>query len=328
MFSLLLLFKLVLYLILLAFLAVITYCLYFFVVKPYRSRQYYSQFKDVTMIDKFYPFFGDYKVMSQQFIEKGKFIGHYIRDFAFQEGAPKFTLVQWAFSSHLAVNDPETISELEKLVPTCLDRFPIDNTGHGRIGGTGGIAQIPSTDQYKLRRETWMKIMGVNYASRFIPTFIKYLEQNFNKLKEGDTADVSQMISSITFEIICTIIYGKDTEEKLELCNYEDPQGNIQKLNLYECIMSIASDCNRAAQRLTSVLFPLTVEYDIGQENARNTRNNNEIIRVLKNFINSSEDKTSVYHLVTSQLGIDPNETFKDSMAFLVGGHETSSKTF
>ena len=319
--------KLLLYTIALCIAAVVTYLTVVLVINPYRKRMYYSKYQDVSMTDKFYPLTGDFTVISRDYIEKGRYLGHYLRDFALMKNPPKMSLIQWAKHSQISVNDPELLTELDKRVPSFLDREPIDNSGFGRVGGTGGIGQIPSNESWKERRETFMKVIGINYASRYIPTFVKYLKFNLDKIKPGIIADVSQLANTISFEIILAIIFGNDIEEKLDHCNYEDNQGNVKRMKLFDCVMSITNDCNSAAAKVMNVLFPEFVDYDIGTQNARNTRNSNEVVRVLKKFINESEDQTSVYHTVTNKLGIDGRYTFQDSMSLLFGGHETTSKT-
>lgn len=173
-----------------------------------------------------------------------------------------------------------------------------------------------------------MKVIGINYSSRYIPTFIKYLKKNFDPLAEGEKFLMNQYANTICFENIQAILYGKDIEEKLDLCNYEAPNGKFKKMNLYECLMTISEDCYHTALELIHILFPQLVLWDIGRSTRRNTRNSDEICRVLKKFIRESEDKNAVYHEVERLIKIDHDPLFRDTNALLIGGHETISKAY
>lgn len=266
--------------------------------------------------------------MKEEYQDKGRFTFHLFRDLVMQETSKPMNYLHLVKMDMVLLNDPEVISMANDLIPSKIDREPLDNSGIGRIAGTGGMSQMKSSEEWKNRRNTFMKVVGINYASRYIPTFIKYLKRSLGKLNVDEEYNMSQIATNFSYDIIQAVLFGNNIEEKADLCNYEDAQGNVTKLNLYDVMLKITDDCTEASMKIWNVLFPQFIAWDIGRENKRNSRNSNEIIRVLKKFLNESEDKTSVYHTVSELLHIDPHQVYLDTKAFLKGGFHTMSETF
>ena len=99
-------------------------------------------------------------------------------------------------------------------------------------------------------------------------------------------------------------------------------------MKLHECMMSISDDLTSESIKLYNMLFPEFIQFGIGKENRRNDRNNNEIARVLREFVVQSNDNTSVYKQAIAALDSDPEDIFSDCSALLIGGHETTFMSF
>mmetsp|Transcript_17327 Transcript_17327/g.19397 ORF Transcript_17327/g.19397 Transcript_17327/m.19397 type:complete len:529 (+) Transcript_17327:28-1614(+) len=309
-------------------LAVVLYLAFWFVLRPFKKRRFFLKFpKIVGLSPSFIPFLGDFKHLNEEYIHKGKFIGHFLRDLASTLGSKIAFFASLGMEDMLFVNDVEYLNELQKFTPTVLDREPIDTTGFGRVGGTGGLAQSKTTTFWKKRRQTFTKTIGINHASRFIPIFLNHCQKEIRTFKEGETINMSEYANTISFEIICEILYGCDIRDKLDLVNYTDTNGEICKMNLYECLMKISHDCSFASMKPMNVLFPWLVHFSIGSENRRNTKNSDEFERVIRDLCAKSEDPKSVYNQVLNMGEIDPETIYKDVMAILFGGHETTSKS-
>lgn len=67
---------------------------------------------------------------------------------------------------------------------------------------------------------------------------------------------------------------------------------------MHDSLEKIALDCSFAAIKPLNVVFPWLVEYNIGKLNKINSQNSDEFIRVIKNFLETTKDKDSVYHKV------------------------------
>lgn len=69
------------------------------------------------MTPTFIPFMGDYKIMKENFQDKGKFIGHYIRNLTMVDEPKPMHLLQMAGEDMLLINDPKLAETVKDLVP-------------------------------------------------------------------------------------------------------------------------------------------------------------------------------------------------------------------
>ena len=175
---------------------------------------------------------------------------------------------------------------------------------------------------------TFLKNVGINYASRFIPIMCDTLESFTSKWKSGEELNMSREASLLTFDIICKILFGQDLHEQLELCQYTNPKtGETSTLEMHDALEKISLDCSFAALVPYNVIFPWLVKYDVGKLNSTNTKNGDDFIRVIKNFLETTKDKDSVYYKVLREASeLDKQEVFSDVMSFMFGGHETNSR--
>jgi hypothetical protein len=157
---------------LILFVVGLMYMLYWFVWIPLKQRKYFSRWPQIYMAPKFVPLMGDFKEISAEYFEKGKFMGMYCRDRVIGDPLKTYSFFQAGMNNIFSFNDPATFSEFISLVPTHIDRQAIDNSGFGRIGGTGGVSQCKTNNNWKIRRGSFLKNIGINYASRFIPIMV------------------------------------------------------------------------------------------------------------------------------------------------------------
>ena len=255
-------------------------------------------------------------------------MGQYFRDISLIEDSKPAYYLQFPNLNCLLIKDGEWLSELNRRIPRYVDRHSIDDEGFGQIGVLGGIGRTKSTNEWKRRRETMMKTIGINHSSRFIPFFLKCLTNNFGLLEEGEKINFSHTSNTTVFSFILTILFGKDTEQELGMCNYEHKDGRIERMKLQKTMMTLGSSLMSESIQLYNILFPQLIHWNLGKENRRNLRNNNELVRVLKEFLAQSTDTTSVYQQVLAELKIDPEEVFTICIGFLTGGHETTYKAW
>lgn len=96
---------------------------------------------------------------------------------------------------------------------------------------------------------------------------------------------------------------------------------------MHDALEKISLDCSFAALVPYNVIFPWLVKYDVGKLNSTNTKNGDDFIRVIKNFLETTKDKDSVYYKVLREASeLDKQEVFSDVMSFMFGGHETNSR--
>ena len=81
------------------------------------------------------------------------------------------------------------------------------------------------------RRDTFLKEIGVNFSSRFIPMMIETAAERSKKWQKGKTYDLLSEMTDITFTIISEILFGKSVLWEIENSKYEDPNtGEISYL--------------------------------------------------------------------------------------------------
>ena len=122
------------------------------------------------------------------------------------------------------------------------------------------------------------------------------------------------------------IIFGDDLHEKLDKAVYIDKQGIEHSIQMHDSLEKISRDCTKAGFNPLNALFPWMVEYSIGKTNRTNTKNSDDVVRVIKKFLKESEDKDSVYYKVLEDKVATSDEIFNDVMSFMFGGHETTSR--
>lgn len=163
----------------------ILYMGFWFFYLPLWKRSHFGKYPFVYMTKRFIPLMGDFKDVKRDYEDKGKFMGNFFRDKAIEKKGTPYIYFNAGMFDWLWVNDPSLFTEFAKLIPSKLDREPIDNTGFGRIGGTGGVSQLKSTKAWELRRNSFLKHIGINYASRFIPIMIKACENRISNWETG-----------------------------------------------------------------------------------------------------------------------------------------------
>ena len=104
------------------------------------------------MSPKFVPLFGDFKAM-EVYQNAGRFIGDWVRETCTQGKLYSYSWVHAGMQRGLSVNNPAVYKEFQSLVPTHIDREAIDNSGFGRVGATGGVSQLKTSDKWKGRRD-------------------------------------------------------------------------------------------------------------------------------------------------------------------------------
>ena len=90
-------------------------------------------------------------------IEKGDFVGKY-----FEISTKTFTLFINGMRPELWINDPYMVEEISN--SKLIDRIALDGNGFGRLSGSSE-RRLVRTDEYNsLRRDTFLKCLGVRYS--------------------------------------------------------------------------------------------------------------------------------------------------------------------
>ena len=95
---------------------------------------------------KFHPVLGDFVEIRDDYESQGKFVAHYFRDVALK-GFPYLYFNSGRFDQ-IWISDPKVMAEFSSLVPSHFDRKAIDNSGFGRVGGTGGVSLLATSGSF------------------------------------------------------------------------------------------------------------------------------------------------------------------------------------
>ena len=133
------------------------------------------------------------------------------------------------------------MDEFKSLVPNNLDRAVIDARSIKKLGYET-MAEMKSTQDWYERRSSFVRNIGINYASRLMPIILRQCENTFSKLRPGKL-NMSEEASKLTFDIITSILFGEDINTTMDLCPYYDPATKqILQLNAHDSITRLAED--------------------------------------------------------------------------------------
>jgi len=100
------------------------------------------------------------------------------------------------------------------------------------------------------------------------------------------------------------------------------------ELEMHDSLQRLSIDITFAHLRPLNMIFPWFVKYDIGELNWINTWNSDDVVNVIKNYLENEIDSDSVYQKVLeSEKSLPKEQVFKDIMKVMFGGHQTSAKT-
>ena len=160
-----------------------TYYVYTYIISPYLLYRKYKNHPNVKVGDRFNPFAGD-SLMYLDDVKNGSVFYHSLRKYCNQMKDNDVVLFFSGMKPYFKVRTPKAIKELEKLIPTKVDREP-DKIGFGKLNGKA-FGLIKSTKSYLDRKKTYMKLLSLNSSSKYIPNMLSTLKTNFENWKIGE----------------------------------------------------------------------------------------------------------------------------------------------
>ena len=234
-------------------------------------------------------------------------------------------LVQLGPISKFDIWSVKAMREFEAFVPHKIDRHNHKGLPTGNLAPESfGI--LRSTKGWDERRKVILRTMGINFASQYIPMIIQTVDNWARDVKFNVSLNLSNEMGKITFRIITKILFGKDID-KLGSINYVSPfDGREEKLRLEDFYSKIGYDQFRAYLSPKGKIFGFLANLNLVEPYKTNSRNIQELCKVLRNFVNVSTDKESVYQKIISLNTLDIEDVFKDMVFLLFAGFDTTSK--
>ena len=198
---------------------------------------------------------------------------------------------------------PQALEEFLPLVPTKVDRWGHQIKHFGRMAA-GAVDQIKSSKNWKSRRDTILHTIGINMASRYLPLMIDTLDQASEEWQVGQWINFTNEMTSITFDVITKILFGRDIRSKIGCIDYVKMNGEVVKLDLMHYFHELVEDLEGTSFKLINRVLPFLQKYNLTTEHKSLDTNLNTLWSVLEQFLQESQDKESVYHKILGKCEI------------------------
>ncbi|CAI2364272.1 unnamed protein product [Moneuplotes crassus] len=319
-------------------LAFVSWLLWRFYIKPVIVRSRYRKHKNVFMGKGFYtPILGDFLQVKKNLENDEYLFNHLIQDginsskARFQNrGTDKYEnekdiqLIQFGDSLRISAISTKAVDELNKIPTTICDRTQSEFHALERAAPKS-FTIVRTNQNWKKRREAFVRSMKLNYVSKNIPMVMKALEDKVATWKEGQEINFSDEMKEVTFKVILTILFGANLFDKIEKVGYEQEDGTIVQKSIPNALNDLFHDHNSMFNHWLFLASPSIAEFLNIPIMRRNKTNRDEIYRVLRNFLKKDADKDSVYQRVMTEHGLTEEEALQDTVFFLSAGLDTTA---
>jgi hypothetical protein len=155
----------------------VVYCLWIRIGKPFATYIRYKRSGLVSAPWTFIPLVEGAWEAKRDFINKGLTAFHFYKKISQEDRAMPYRLFMSHGTPILIVNDVQKMREFQDRIPTTVDRDGKMDSGASpaKLFGEYSLVDLRSNSStnFKTRRESFVKVIGINYASKFIPTIIK-----------------------------------------------------------------------------------------------------------------------------------------------------------
>ena len=167
----------------LLFLLAVACYVYTGIISPYLLYRKYKNHPNVKVGDRFLPIIGD-SLMFMDDIYKGRVFYYSLRKYCNEIKEEDVMLFFLGMEPYFRIRTPKAIRELEKLIPTKVDRES-DKIGFGKMNAKG-FGHVKSTQSYLDRKKTYMKLLSLNSSSKYIPNMLSSIKTISDSWKIGD----------------------------------------------------------------------------------------------------------------------------------------------
>ena len=138
--------------------------------------------------------------------------------------------------------------------------------------------------------------------------------------------NLTSLFSSITFEIITSTFFGKDIADEKNMIEYVCPfTGKKSMLNFHEYFLKVADNEFEAYIDPKGKFLPFLAEYKLAEPFKTNARNMKACYNAIADYLETSLDKDSVYHMLYSSGKFTKHECVMDTLMMLFAGFDTTA---
>lgn len=304
--------------------AYLIYTLYRLLYLPWKARRHFSKYKNVDMIENYIPFLGDLKTILD-YRRDNKFQFYFVEETALNKPDKDLRLTILGANITLDVITIKAQDEFEKLVPMEIDRH------HNRYypawyGLKGSFALTHSTEYWKTRRTSALKLMNMNALSKYHPKIVKIVDDVIGSLNINTPSDFSTATKAISFRVICMITCGTDMYNNLPMCEYIDQHTKEKRMmDAEKTWAQIDHDLSDTVMHPLGRIFPFLKGYPIVDPYKTLLKNITHMIDTFKKASRESKDKSSLYHQLMALGTIAEVDVANDAAAIISAGMDTTS---
>lgn len=320
-----LLFTLLKYL-LVAIAATVVYCLYIYIYKPYRTWSHFKKYDNVEVTSKFYPVLGNYALMKKRIQNKEYQFWDY-NDTVINRPHKDMILFQFGTQCNVDLLTIRAVEEFDKLVPESIDRVEYPQ-GPIWYGTRGSILQMASTEYWKERRTSSIKLIGINQISCYLITMFQSCDMWLDSWKIDDPINFSSKCKSISFKVISRMMFGNDFDDQKAIMTYADMNSNQTVELVYEeFLVRMAKDVMVIFGTQLGNIFPFIQTYSLMNPYKSVMQNSITLYSAVRKYCDESKDENSLFNRLLKLGTIKREDIYWDIVGLIGAGMDTTADT-
>lgn len=249
----------------------------------------YSKYPNVVLSDRFSPLIGERYLVAES-VKENKYRLWHLMQTALDHPNCNIRIIFSGPKPLYLLYSPQALEEFSKLVPTKIDRFDNHAKHFGKMA-KGAIDQMRSTKNWKQRRDSILHTMGIHLASRYIPLMLDTLETTSQQWIVGEWINLSRELTSLTFDVITQILFGRDIRIKIDLIDYQKTDGTYTQYDLMDYFLELIEDLESTSFKTVNRLFPFLEYYKLTTKHKALDRNLSIFWNTLENYLTNNHDE-------------------------------------
>ena len=314
---------LVKWILILAF-ALACYLVNMFFLQPYLIRKKYGKYANVGQSEDMQYIQGDLVDTNKNQVADKYLYWHYVEQWM-KDTQPDIYIKFLGHRPMFLFFSIQALEEMRQLQPLKIDRddYFIDQF-IGKIF-PGSFAQKLSDDNWKERRNTSMRTLGINFASRYISTLVEIIDKTVKTWEKGQEMDFTAVFSSIQFTFTCKMLFGKEFELSFRVLKYKNYKGEYEDVDMQTMMQNLAMDTYMGLYDSIGKIFPFLNKYNLVEPYKRTQENIKEFRNTLIEFLASSKDEECYYAQIKNTGKFTEDEMVSDLLLMLFAGSDTTS---
>lgn len=300
---------------------------YKFVISPVLIRRKYRKYSNMHQTESLQLWKGDLATMEENIEKKAFTYWHYAEIAMQKEKKYDFCLKFYGPMPLYVIFSPKAIREVIQMMPNKIDR---EESYFNKIFGKIFLESFlleRSNDNWKHRRNTVFKTLGINFSSKFIPLLLKCFDDVVSTWKVGPL-DFTERFAECQFLFSCKMLFGDDFTLETDDFNYLHANGQYEKMNMRKIFILIGADMFAGMYHPIGNIFLSAGVYNLCNPYKRTMENVRELERGLKHFLEHTTDESNSYYAQVKKMNaFTERELISDLLLILFAGTDTSSHT-